>query len=470
MKKTITVLLIILSMLFVGCDNNSGPFTKEYRNGDLILLSAGKPAKGDVSWTYQGYNMSIPTYTAHYIDGVIHGKCEIYNDKNVVVFEGEFIRKDTNTYDVNVKLYNGTIKGTINTSSEELEILFEEPVLRGFRENVNLDNWFDRRAIDATIDTDNFKATKINGVYDGKVERENTISIYKDGVLLESTNTNYNGGVLKTYYRTNEITETYFYDKDNILKSYMYNDASYYSYSIREKYTTDRYTKFISAEDKGSIAYQGITNNDEIEISIVLDDSYPSITVRGPNRNIIEYWALPAGYHMDMEQLKSIYYEIIGSNLAKYPGELKKLLSDPNIVLIKYHDIYGRKHYISSDNQRIDELGIAQAQERANIKPYTLGDLDGYSSLQLLKLYRKNGLYVIKTRCDSDFVLLESVHTRGRDCLNEAIANNGVRDIWIHQFDDYEKTDKIHRGLLFHSEEEVDAYLQNNGFNLIGAY
>ena len=52
MKKTITVLLIILSMLFVGCDNNSGPFTKEYRNGDLILLSAGKPAKGDVSWIY----------------------------------------------------------------------------------------------------------------------------------------------------------------------------------------------------------------------------------------------------------------------------------------------------------------------------------------------------------------------------------------------------------------------------------
>lgn len=38
--------------LFIGCDNNRGPFEYKYKDGDLILFSNNKPAKGLVEKEY----------------------------------------------------------------------------------------------------------------------------------------------------------------------------------------------------------------------------------------------------------------------------------------------------------------------------------------------------------------------------------------------------------------------------------
>jgi MORN variant repeat protein len=356
MKNILMALMMLILLVFTGCDNNSGPFTMEYRNGELIVLSDGKPAKGDIKYYYDVNGVSITAYEAHYDNGLIDGTCKIYNNKNKVVFEGEFNRKDSSTYDVNIKLFNGTIKGTIRITSEELQELFDEPVSRGFGDNVNLNDWFDKRAIDATISTDKYKAIKKNGIFDEKRETSDWYQVYKDGVIVEESVTKYDGVTEKTYYKTDKIREVFNYDKNNILISYRYIDYTYSKFGreVREEYSTNYYFKYVTPEDKGSISYEGV--DEDIFVYIILGGELaPAITVSREGNYKLERWALPRGLNINQEHLKSLYYEVIGSNLAKYPGELKKILAMPNKEIDKYgSEIFTSEHYQNKDYPRID--------------------------------------------------------------------------------------------------------------------
>ena len=168
MKKILIVALMLVSMLFVGCDNNKGPFDYTYRNGSEILLSDGKPAKGDVSMELFGTII----WTIHFDDGLVDGDVISYNDRNVEMFSGNFKRLDDNRYDVDIKFPDGgIIKGTVNTTSEEIIEISSEASTNGW-DNMFLDDWFKNKSIDATIDNPRLKATKKNGVI---VEQEYTL-------------------------------------------------------------------------------------------------------------------------------------------------------------------------------------------------------------------------------------------------------------------------------------------------------
>jgi MORN variant repeat protein len=357
MKKILMSLLILILIAFTGCDNNEGPFTMEYRNGELVVLSNNKPAKGNVQYYYNINGVSVTAYEAHYNDGFIDGVCKVYNNKNKIVFEGEFNKKDTDTYDVDIKLFNGTIKGTIRTTSEELIYLFEEPVSKGLGDNVNLDRWFDQRAIDATVNTTEYKAMKKNGIFDGTRDHVTWSEVYKDGVLIEKTSTNSYGETEKISYITDLISEFFKYDKNNVLVSYKYIDNQYAKFGNerREAYSPNYYFKWVTPEDKGTISYQDVDTTD-IFVYIILDgDIAPAITVSRDGDFKLERWALPRGLKIDQEHLKSLYYEVIGSNLAKYPGELNKITSLPNKVIEPYaSDVFSLEHYQDPRHRRID--------------------------------------------------------------------------------------------------------------------
>ena len=357
MKKILMSLLIIILIAFTGCDNNEGPFTMEYRNGELVVLSANKPAKGNVQYYYNINGVSVTAYEAHYNDGFIDGVCKVYNNKNKIVFEGEFNKKDTNTYDVDIKLFNGTIKGTIRTTSEELIYLFEEPVSKGLGDNINLDRWFDQRAIDATVNTSEYKATKKNGIFDGTRDHVTWSEVYKDGKKIESSQVKNDGTIEKTYYISDRINEIYLYDSNNNFLSYKYIDNQYAprGYEVRESYRNNYYFKYVTNEDKGSIAYENLY--DPIYVEILLDGEVPGIRVCYEGGHVLERWALPKGLSLDTEHLKSIYYEVIRSNLANYPGEFKKLIDLPDKAYSTYNgasQVEKIPHYTDSRYPRID--------------------------------------------------------------------------------------------------------------------
>jgi lipoprotein len=250
MKKILIVALMLVSMLFVGCDNNKGPFDYTYRNGSEILLSDGKPAKGDVSMEL--FNTII--WTIHFDDGLVDGDVISYNDRNVEMFSGKFKRLDDNQYDVDIKFPDGgVIKGTVNTTSEEIIELASEASTNSW-DNIFLDDWFKNKAIDATIDNPRLKATKKNGIiveqeiisgniisheyFDENGERDGTWTVENKNHEVTSESHYKHGELvgLQKYFRGDLGLWIYtMYDENNnMLWDTMSNDSNY------ELYVNDR--------------------------------------------------------------------------------------------------------------------------------------------------------------------------------------------------------------------------------------
>jgi|GEM_PF-3836236 MORN variant repeat protein len=122
--KKILFIFIILGVLFTGCDNNEGPFEYTYQNGDMLLLSADKPAKGWVQISSYYNGASIEAYKMELDDGILDGNFSVNDFKGqpMITMEAKKINIDGFKYTYRGKLiFNGitTIEGDFKFNSME---------------------------------------------------------------------------------------------------------------------------------------------------------------------------------------------------------------------------------------------------------------------------------------------------------------------------------------------------------------
>ena len=167
MKKILNLLVIVIfSFLMISCgDNNEGPFETRKENGNLVLYSDNKPAKGQVEWTYTDFNSDI-TYKISEIEynkGLPTGKFKYYNRNGELIFDADLARKD--------KLFKGTIKyGTEQDTilKGEFNINSDWIVTRESNiESLNIGNFAKDTLYDGNINGPNYKFSYKNGKEDG---------------------------------------------------------------------------------------------------------------------------------------------------------------------------------------------------------------------------------------------------------------------------------------------------------------
>lgn len=117
MKKLLLFLVLILNLLFTGCDNNEGPFEYRYINGKRILLSDEEPAEGWVKNTKYNKYSSVVVSEVKYKDGLPSGEFRLFSllGELVIDAKGQWIDE---------KIFDGTlhfgdkkfIQGKINIS------------------------------------------------------------------------------------------------------------------------------------------------------------------------------------------------------------------------------------------------------------------------------------------------------------------------------------------------------------------
>lgn len=93
MKKLLGVLLVLTALIFTGCDNNKGPFTKKMENGEVVLYSGNKPAKGGVSLTIiNKAGLEVIVSEIDYDKGIPTGNFKLYkaNGKLMVEANGKW--------------------------------------------------------------------------------------------------------------------------------------------------------------------------------------------------------------------------------------------------------------------------------------------------------------------------------------------------------------------------------------------
>lgn len=121
MKKIFLALILVISTLFTGCDNNKGPFTKKMENGEVILYSGNKPAKGGVSLTIvNNAGLEVIVSEIDYDKGIPTGEFKLYkaNGKLMIEANGKWEKG----------VYNGKIKEFYNDGYITGEGKFNLPV------------------------------------------------------------------------------------------------------------------------------------------------------------------------------------------------------------------------------------------------------------------------------------------------------------------------------------------------------
>lgn len=170
MKKLLSI--IILGMLFIltGCDNNDGPFQIKNENGQKVLYSGKKPAKGWVQYTvYNRDNTSTTIYEMDFKDGKPSGDFNLYSLNGKKIFEGKgkwkdemFVGKILLTYIGGEKLYG------------EGKFAFDRSSLLNYPDYVeNRTNYL--YVIEGIAQS----------LYDGKIDDNGSITIMKNGKLAK---------------------------------------------------------------------------------------------------------------------------------------------------------------------------------------------------------------------------------------------------------------------------------------------
>lgn len=444
MKKILIVALMLVSMLFVGCDNNKGPFTREYINGESVLMSDGKPAKGIVGEDIYTDTAQVTIFQAEYDDGFINGDIIVFNNKNKEMFKGTCKKIDSSTYDIDWTLNDGgTIKGTIAITSEELENIFREPGVNGYQDGVNLNSWFAKVAIDATINSNNYKATKKNGKFDGQVLANNSEYTYENGVEKDYTVRDAEGNLVSVKKTTGDTVETWEYDR------YGQNELQEYKEYQGDKQICTyggslRFSRIITPKDKATKYPNGTRIYiDSSDYSVIEVRVYEKADGNAVERQIDmkEYPNETHEYTLSYDDTMEFYYEFIGSDLAKGKFGIVSSNNNQNSNGETYHqngadlssfsakDVYTaevKNMMITPDNQNLILM------EAENGEYFYLTHAKGYGSdlIQDWKNYVKNG--------DGMETLIPLVHLTG----------------------------DIYKGMIFKDNQDAYNYADKEGFQI----
>ena len=447
MKKILIVTLMLVSMLFVGCDNNKGPFTREYINGESVLMSDGKPAKGIVGEDVYADTAQVTIFQAEYDDGFINGDIVVFNNKNKEMFKGICKKIDSSTYDIDWTLNNGgTIKGTIAITSEELENLFREPGANGYQDGVNLNNWFDKVAIDATINSNNYKATKKNGKFDGTVLVNNSEITYENGVEKDYTIRDAEGNLISVKKTTGDTVETWEYDRygQNELQEY----KEYQGDEEICKYTSSsRFYRIITPKDKAT----KYPNGTKIDIDFVAIYKMTIDVFKKSDADAMytfverkEYPKEKYGNGLSYDDMMEVYYEFIGSDLAK-----------------------GKFGITSSSNNNNQNANSTETYHQDGATLSSFADKDVYTAeVKNMMVTPDNKNLILMEAENGEYFYL--VHAKGygsdlvQDWKNYVKNGEGMETLipLVHL------TGDIYKGMIFKDNQDAYNYADHEGFKI----
>ena len=179
MKKILNLLIIVVfSFLVVSCgDNNEGPFETRKENGNLVLYSNNKPAKGWVESTYTDFNSNV-TYKISEIEydkGLPTGKFKYYNRSGILFFDADLTKKG--------ELFKGTIKSGVD----------QDTILEG-EFNINSD-WIVTR--DSAVEYLDILIFANDSLYNGSIDGPNYKFNHKNGQKDGTYQVYFNNGQLK---------------------------------------------------------------------------------------------------------------------------------------------------------------------------------------------------------------------------------------------------------------------------------
>ena len=443
MKKILILALMLVSMLFVGCDNNKGPFTREYINGESVLMSDGKPAKGIVGEDMYTDTAQVTIFQAEYDDGFINGDIVVFNNKNKEMFKGTCKKIDSNTYDIDWTLNDGgTIKGTIATTSEELENLFREPGVNGYQDGVNLNNWFDKVAIDATINSNNYKATKKNAHFDGKVLINNSEYIYENGVEKDYTIRDKEGNLVSVKKTTGDTVETWEYSNvgQNILEEY----REYQGDEEICKYDGGvRFHRIITPKDKATKYSNGTRIDIDLSVYKVMTIDISEKKVTDIIYHVINTKEYPRENNtLSYDDMLEIYYEFIGSDLAK-----------------------GNFGIASSNNNQNVNNTETYHQDGADLSSFSVKDVYTAEVKNMMTTPDNQNLILMEAENGEYFYL---AHAKGygsdlvKDWKNYINNGDGMETLipFVHL------SGEIYRGMIFKDNQDAYNYADNEGFQI----
>lgn len=227
MKKTLMTLgmMILVVLLFVGCgDNNKGPFGYEYENGQLIVTSANKPAKGMVKYTTtDASNITRTVYEMDLDKGVPTGKITVYDENGTPFIEVDAKKADIGGYPFS---YTGTmiidggdikVEGDFKIeSTEEFFNIFETFGQNLKNKNAVYTYFMTRFIINGTVGNginrieykDGYKASVFREDNYVKYEEHYNSNGNKDGHWVQT----YKGGLDKPLLKAGDIIEEHYYD------------------------------------------------------------------------------------------------------------------------------------------------------------------------------------------------------------------------------------------------------------------
>lgn len=332
MKKI--VFLILCTVFIVACgDNNKGPFFSTYVDGEKVLLSGDKPASGEVEFPIilEKNNMKVIAWKAQLKNGIVDGEAVAYSRKNKVMFRGTFIRKESDLYDVNITLANGSVKGTIKISSEEIFELLEMSTTQDIEEpeKINLRKWFMNRLVDGVIETPDSiikkKDDEIEEVLNDKEKDIKVINSYRNGEQIG----------YKEYTKKDTLILAIKILDDNKKERISYNEQTgkmeeYVLSNLREGKTIKEYSNIGDEmsyyrpvlDDDDPVINSG-KNPSSVEIQKYLkNEGYITLMFEDYSREI---WTIPSNINLTLEECDELFYEIIASNKAQKKGNQRLL-------------------------------------------------------------------------------------------------------------------------------------------------
>ena len=174
MKKIMISIFIMLNMIFTACDNNSGPFGHTYVDDELIITSAGKPAKGWVKTQYKASNNPQDIYAMELDQGLPTGNIIVYDNYAEPFFEMEAKEVEKTQKIKGYHTYSGkvTLNGVVVDG--DFRIVLEDFL-------AVLDEYITGRATVYILEEYFFNGIIVNGVY----KTEKTKLVYKNRKLVE---------------------------------------------------------------------------------------------------------------------------------------------------------------------------------------------------------------------------------------------------------------------------------------------
>ena len=206
MKKLLGVLLVLTALIFTGCDNNEGPFQVKNENGEKVLYSGEKPAKGWVqNEVYNSSGESTKVYEIYFDKGVPAGDFKLYDLKgNLLV-------------DAKGKWQNGLFEGKIEEPERNAIVTGKFAINPAYLINFSGTEYYDFSAetlIDGEYKSDYRTYSKKNNEYDGEYILYNR----DNGQLLE-----------KCFFQAGELVGDYisYYSNGTLRKKCTYKDGKY---------------------------------------------------------------------------------------------------------------------------------------------------------------------------------------------------------------------------------------------------